>query len=318
MKRNTQLAAQNMPPEFKFQPTRMYYNAPPSKIIYEDAMGSSGKSPMDPRLQAILDPIHWAAGRGGEQNFEKTSRGVIAHLTQQFRHSQTPITRIRKHDRPQNINRIIEEAPGARRPRVRGYRTPEEVARGAKAKQPSVKPQPDLDKMAMLLDPRRGFRVGSRRSYAKFLSTLKKETVDSMAAPMMKRIEQENAPRVRIGGSEYTKNQLQSLPPGYVRTLIERQKRRAASQAKPQVMFDPKESKGMSSDGQYTTLEKPGLIEIEEGKWVKPEQLGMAAASIDEGIEVTNMQPKSSKWRGAAAIGLLLVGTIVGIAIIRS
>lgn len=305
MKQNPNLAAEGMPPEFRFKPTTILYDEPPGNIIYEDAMGSSGKAPLDPRLQRGMDPIHWSRGKG-IQNMQRTAEGLISHLTHTHAVSQTPRTIMRKHQDKQTVNTFVKEPPGARQPRVKGYRTPQQVARGAKMKDFTTRPQGDPDKMAMITDPRRGFRPQSRSGFMQWLSQRRPETVDALARRMERREEKLTGERIRVGGSEFTQAQIAAMPAGYMREMIRRQRLRETKMPKPPVAFDPRESKGLATHGEYTKLARPGLVKVGEGKYVRPSQLGIER-DVAIGRLGNNAQPKA----GLSAGEMLFMGGAV-------
>ena len=308
---NPQLAAQGMPPEFRFKPTRIYYDEPPGSVIYEDAMGSSGKAPLDPMNQRRMDPIHWSRKKGIE-NMQRTAEGVISHLTHVHQHAQTPRTVIRKHPNKGTTVTTIREPKSLRQPRVKGYRTPQQVARGAKSKDFTPQLPADTDTLAKITDPRRGFRVGSRKGFQDFLAQ-HPQTAESLARKIEKREEKAMEERIRVGGAELTQAQLSSMPPGYVKELIRRQRLRDARGVKVPVYFDPRESKGKANHGEFSNLPQPGLIEVEPGKYVRPEQVGIQTDELAVGTFGANAQPKTdSPLRTAGMIGVALVGVALG------
>jgi len=310
---NPNLAAPGMPPEFQFRPTKMIYDEPPGNVIYEDALGSSGTSYLDPANQRRMDPIHWSRA-GGVANMQRTAHGLISHMVHSHRASWSPKTVLRKFERG-TLNTTIVEPKGARRPRLKGHRTPEEVARGAKAQSPALKPQASPSDMAKIMDPRRGFRRGRSRALESFLRSHPR-VARSLASRVDRRREKANAERVRVGGAEVTQSQYASMPPGYVKELLRRRAMREARRPKPQVAFDPRESKGLATHGEYSTIPRPGTVEVAPGKYMRPEQLGMEQ-DVAIGAFGAVAQPKaSSPLRDAALIGGIVVFGVLGAALL--
>jgi len=310
MRENRRLAAQNMPPEFTFKPTRIYYDEPPGNVIYEDALGSRGKAPIDARSQQRMDPIHWSRGKGIE-NMQRTAEGLVSHLTHTHAHSQTPRTIVRKHVNKHTVNTIIREPKSLRQPRVKGYRTPQQVAKGAKSKDFTPTMPVDVDKLNKITDPRRGFRRSSSNALMQHLAQ-HPQTVEALARKIERREEREMEERVRVGGAELTQAQLASMPAGYVKELIRRQQIRDAQQVKPRVMFDPRESKGQATHGQFSNLPQPGLVEVEPGKYMRPEQLGMQPDGAI-GKLGSNAQPEHSALSNAAWAGGVVLAAVLGL-----
>ncbi|MFH1557534.1 MAG: hypothetical protein ABII76_22225, partial [Pseudomonadota bacterium] len=307
--RNRSIAGQNLPPEFDFRPTQMVYKEPARKIVYEDAMGSKGTALMDPRMTRAMDPLHWRSDRSPMANVRETTNGSVAQLNHMLRFSRNSQTLIRKYDQP-TVSTKISEPAGARKPLVRG-RTPQEIARGAKAPQSAVQ-APSMEKIQKIIDPRRGFRPGSGAGVAEYLAD-KPQVVESLASQAQRNEERRNEAVYQIGAGSFTEKQIRSLPPGYVKALTERAEQRKSKQAKPTVMFDPKESRGLSPRGQYTEIPRPGLVDIGNGKYVRPEQVGLVRDGTI-GAFGDNAQPQTSgvsKIAAFALIGLGIVGAVM-------
>jgi len=301
--RNPSLAAQNMPPEFRFKPTKIYYDKPPRNTVYEDALGSGGKAPIDPRLQRLLDPITWKSDRSPVANMQQSAHGVISKLIHEHKHSQTPRTIIRKNVPKITINTRHEEQPGARQPLMRGNRTPQQVARGVKTTHRPVRPGPDINKINAILDPRRGFKPGSAEAYRNLLMQATPESVEQIAAKAERAAEKREEPTTSIGSHQFTDAELQAAPPGLIKVMVDRELQRRTKKNKPRVMFDPRESRGLSTHGQYTTIPRPGLVEFEPGKFMRPEQLGMTANEAVVAMD-SNGQPKPKVGGGSILLGL--------------
>lgn len=325
---NASLAGKNLPAEFQFRPTRMYYSEPPRNIIYEDALGSNGQAPLDPTSERMLDPVHWQSGRSPIDNMKRTTQGVVSRMTHHLRHERSTRPALIRNLNRETTQTHIEEAPGARQPRLRGYRTPQEVAKGAKLKR-SVDPGPTLEKVRQITASKRGFTSAAKRSYEGLLAHGRQEVVENLATQLEYADKKKNEPRIRIGGSELTRSALASMPPGYRKEIFKRRAKRDAQEIRPRVRFDPRETKGLANHGQFTKVYRPGLKPIGDGLYAYPEQ---AARGVYSGAIVPTdfgdpsrgalgslgQTATASKAGGALGIAAVLLGSLAGIALLVS
>lgn len=316
MRRNRNFAIQQMPPEFSIEPTKMYFSEPPRKIVFEDEISQSGTSFMSPKLQRLMDPVRWQTGRTPMDNVRQSDQGVITRLTQMHRHAQTPMTVIRKLQRPQNVNTRIDEP--TKRPTIKG-RTPQQIARGAKSMARQIPArQPSQQKIDRILRRRSSsLRPEAMATYAKELQQATPQTVDAIYSRLEKADRQREQIVHKVGAKSLTESQLRSLPAGYVRELQKRADRRLNSQPKQRVMFDPRESRGMSSHGQYSSIPRPGLVEAAPGKYVRPEQVGLAPRQ-SIGRLGNNAQPIAETGvKDMLLLGGTLLAGVIGLMMMR-
>lgn len=321
-RRNRSLAAQNLPPEFKFAPTRMFYGEPPRNKVYEDVYGSSGQAPLDDVSERLLDPIRWQSGRSPLDNVRRSTEGVVSRLTHHLRHEgATKRTRMHKFQK-ETITTHIEEPRGARAPRVKN-RTPLDIARGAKLKK-TYDPAPDLEKVRSITSGNRGFTPRSKRSYAALMKHMKADVITTLAAQHEMADAKKETRRIRMGLGEFTPDQVASMPPGYIKEIIRRRKRRDAQAIKSRVRFDPRETKGRANHGEYTTMYRPGLVPIGEGKFVHPSTVSPGAtyhsALLPQGFGSLGetSESKAGDLKGALGIAGALLAGLAGIGLLMS
>ena len=320
-RRNRSLAAQNLPPEFKFSPTKMYYGEPPRNVIYEDVW-SEGQAPIDATSERMLDPIRWQSGRSPMDNVRRGTQGVVSRLTHHLRHQgATKRTRMHKFQK-ETITTHIEEERGARAPRVKD-RTPLEIARGAKLRK-TYDPAPDLEQVLSITSGRRGFTPGSKRSYAALMSHMKSDVITTLAAQHQLADAKKEARRVRMGTGEFTPDQVASMPPGYIKEIIRRRKKRDAQAIRSRVRFDPRETKGRATHGEYTTMYRPGLVPVGDGKFVHPSSVHQGAtyhsALMPSGFSGIGQASEvgAGDMKGALGIAGALLAGLAGIGLLMS
>ena len=266
------MSQQQMPPEFQFRETEILKDAPDGRTIHEDAMGSSGRAPIYHALARQMDPLHW---REGFQSASRRTHRTVGELIHEQRFSQTPHNGVRKiAASSRSVNTIHAEAPGARRPTPRGYATVEAAVRGQKLKDTTQVEVADPNKLAWLSDPRRGWREGGvPKSFSRFLQQ-HPAYVNQMGQIPGTAPANSSAASMAAGDANALASGAQSSAVmSYAEEMARAKLERETAGKRPQPRFLPSESDYRSTSGQFSTRPGPGLIEIEEGKWVRPDQL---------------------------------------------